>query len=175
MMEIVLKPFDREYETQMLRYMVSFFGVHHLQLEEMDVRADLADWTSEGHDLYEILRDEEPVGFVHLYMRGPDVCWIEDIFVDERLRRQGIASKAIGLIEEILQKRHVEGICMDVVPDNLPALRLYHRLGYDRLSIVTVRKDMKPFTAGRIEQICGMEFRVKQFEDEKQKLQNDIT
>ena len=65
--------------------------------------------------------------------------------MDEGLRRQGIASKAIGLVEEVLQKRGVEGICMDVIPDNIPALRLYHRLGYDRLSIVTVRKDMQPF------------------------------
>lgn len=85
--------------------------------------------------------------------------------MEESLRRQGIASKAIGLVEEILQKRGVEGICMDVVPDNIPALRLYYRLGYDRLSIVTVRKDMHPFATERREQIGGMDFRVKQFND----------
>ena len=54
---------------------------------------------------------------------------------------------------------------MDVIPDNIPALRLYHRLGYDRLSIVTVRKDMQPFASERIEQIGGMDFRIKQFND----------
>lgn len=85
--------------------------------------------------------------------------------MEEGLRGQGIASKAIGLVEEALQKRGVEGICMDVIPDNIPALRLYHSLGYDRLSIVTVRKDMQPFTAERTEQIGGMDFRVKQFND----------
>ena len=85
--------------------------------------------------------------------------------MEESLRRQGIASKAIGLVEEILQKRGVKGICMDVVPDNIPALRLYYRLGYDRLSIVTVRKDMHPFATERREQIGGMDFRVKQFND----------
>lgn len=105
------------------------------------------------------------MGFVHLNWRGATVCWIEDIFVEDSLRRQGIASKAIGLVEEILQKRGVEGICMDVVPDNILALRLYHRLGYDRLSIVTVRKDMHSFATERREQIGGMDFRVKQFND----------
>lgn len=54
---------------------------------------------------------------------------------------------------------------MDVVPDNLPALRLYHRLGYDRLSTVTVRKDMQPFVTERSEQIGGLPFRVKRFND----------
>ena len=53
---------------------------------------------------------------------------------------------------------------MDVVPDNLPALRLYHRLGYDRLSIVTVRKDIKPFETERTEKLGGMDFRVKRFD-----------
>ena len=52
---------------------------------------------------------------------------------------------------------------MDVVPDNLPALRLYHRLGYDRLSIVTVRKDFDEFETARTEEIAGLSFRVRKF------------
>lgn len=164
-MTIELKIYNGEHEEQILRYIAAFFRVHHSQIDDTQAREDLANWTDEDHELYYILGDGEPVGFVHIYMRGSVVCWIEDIFVDETLRRQGIASKAIGLVEEILRKRDVEGICMDVVPDNLPALKLYHRLGYDRLSIITVRKDMQPFETERTERICGMEFRVKQFED----------
>ncbi len=164
-MEIKLKPYDGTSEKQMLRSIIAFFRVHHSQIDEAQAREDLAAWTKEGHELYDILGNGVPVGFIHLNWRGAAVCWIEDIFVEEGLRRQGIASKAIGLVEEELQKRDVEGICMDVVPDNIPALRLYHRLGYDRLSLVTVRKDMQPFTAERREQIGGMDFRVKQFND----------
>lgn len=97
-------------------------------------------------------------------MRGSTVCWIEDIFVEERLRGQGIASEAIRLAEEILRKRGVTGICMDVTPDNIAALKLYHRLGYDRLSTVTVQKDFQPFETDRMERIAGMDFRVKKFD-----------
>lgn len=164
-MEIILKPYDGSSEKTMIHSIIAFFRVHHSQISDTVAREDLAVWTKEDHELYDILGDGVPVGFVHLNWRGTTVCWIEDIFVEEGLRRHGIASKAIGLVEEILQKRGVEGICIDVIPDNIPALRLYHRLGYDRLSIVTVRKDMQPFATERREQIGGMDFRVKQFND----------
>lgn len=164
-MEIQLKRYDNTSENAMLRSIIAFFRVHHSQVNDTEAREVLADWTKEDHELYDILGDGMPVGFVHLNWRGAAVCWIEDIFVEEGLRRQGIASKAIGLVEDVLQKRGVEGICMDVIPDNIPALRLYHRLGYDRLSIVTVRKDMQPFATERREQIGGMDFRVKRFDD----------
>lgn len=164
-MEIILRPYDGTNEKTMLHSITAFFRVHHSQVDETQAQEVLTDWIKEDHELYDILGDGKPVGFVHLNWRGATVCWIEDIFVEEGLRRQGIASKAIALVEEVLQKRDVEGICMDVVPDNIPALRLYHRLGYDRLSIVTVRKDMQPFATERREQIGGMDFRVKQFND----------
>lgn len=164
-MEIILKPYDSTSENAMLRSIIAFFRAHHSQVNDTEALEVLADWTKEDHELYNIVRDGVPVGFIRLNWRGPTVCWIEDIFVEEGLRRQGIASKAIGLVEEMLQKRDVEGICMDVIPDNIPALRLYHCLGYDRLSIVTVRKDMHPFVTERREQIGGMDFRIKQFND----------
>lgn len=164
-MNITLRPYDGASEKTMLRGIIAFFGIHHLQIDEAQAREDLAGWLKEDHELYDILADGVPVGFVHLNWRGTTVCWIEDIFVEESLRKRGIASRAIGLVEETLRNRGVEGICMDVVPDNLPALRLYHRLGYDRLSIVTVRKDMEPFTTERTERIGGLDFRVKQFEN----------
>ena len=88
---------------------------------------------------------------------------MEDIFVAETLRGQGIASAALSQAEDLVRDAGLEALCMDVVPDNLPALRLYHRLGYDRLSLVTVRKDFAPFDTAQTEQIAGLPFRVKQF------------
>ena len=109
------------------------------------------------------MHSDKPVGFLHLNMRGSTVCWIEDIFVSADYRRRGIASEAIGLAENLLKERGVKGVSMDVVPDNLPALRLYHRLGYDRLSIITVRKDFDEFETARTEEIAGLPFRVRRF------------
>lgn len=95
-MEIMLNPYDGTSEETMLRSVIAFFRVHHLQIGEAQAREDIEDWTGEGHELYDILCDGAPAGFVHLNWRGSTVCWIEDIFVEESLRGQGIASKAIG-------------------------------------------------------------------------------
>ncbi len=164
-METTLRLYDGASEKTMIGFIIAFFRVHHSQIDEKQARENLADWVKEDHELYDILCDGTQVGFVHLNWRGATVCWIEDIFVEDGFRRQGIATKAIGLVEEELKKRGVEGICMDVIPDNISALKLYHRLGYDRLSIVTVRKDMLPFETERREQIGGMDFRIKKFSE----------
>lgn len=66
-------------------------------------------------------------------------------------------------MEEMLAAQGVRSFCMEAVPDNLPALRLYHRLGYDRLSLVTLRKDLDAFETARQESLAGLSFRVKQF------------
>lgn len=52
---------------------------------------------------------------------------------------------------------------MEVVPDNIPAIRLYHRLGYDRLNLITMRKDDEAFQTAHCESIAGIPLRVKQF------------
>ncbi|MBQ6067151.1 MAG: GNAT family N-acetyltransferase [Clostridia bacterium] len=163
-MKILLQKYNGNHEATVLRFIVSFFRAHHADIGDAQAREDLACWTDTGHELYDILCDGKPAGFLHLNMRGSTVCWIEDIFVAEHLRGQGIASEAIRLAEGLLQKRGVTGVCMDVVPDNIAALKLYHRLGYDRLSTVTVRKDFQPFETDRAERIAGMDFRVKKFD-----------
>ena len=75
------------------------------QLEEPDclVLQDLESWTSENHWLFVILQDEKDVGFVHLQRIGPIVVQLEDVFVDEPMRGQGIASQAILLAEQQAQ------------------------------------------------------------------------
>lgn len=160
---ISLNPFSPEDENILIPFIISFWRTHHADTDEANAREDIAAWTAENHDLFVIMKSDQPVGFLHLNMRGSTVCWIEDIFVSEEFRRQGIASGAIRLAETLLKERGVKGVSMDVVPDNLPALRLYHRLGYDRLSIITVRKDFDEFETARTEEIAGLPFRVRRF------------
>lgn len=158
-----LRVYTQKDEETLIPFIISFWDAHHAQTDADNARKDIAGWTGENHDLFVIEKDDEPVGFLHLNMRGSTVCWIEDVFVEEAHRRQGIAGAAIGLAEDMMKKRGVKGVAMDVVPDNLPALRLYHRLGYDRLSIVTVRKDFDEFETARTEEIGGLTFRVRKF------------
>ena len=160
---IALKPYDPSDETALIPFIISFWKAHHAETDEANAQEDISQWTQENHNLFVIMKEAEPVGFLHLNMRGSTVCWIEDVFVAEAHRRQGIASAAIALAEEILKNRGVKGVSMDVVPDNLPALRLYHRLGYDRLSIITVRKDFDSFETERTEKIADLPFRVRKF------------
>ena len=160
---VELKRYEPHDEKVMLPFIIAFWQVHHAQTDENNARENISEWTQENHDLFVIMKDGEAVGFLHLNMRGSTVCWIEDVFVCEAHRRRGIAGQAIAQAEEMLKKRGVRGVSMDVVPDNLPALRLYHRLGYDRLSIVTVRKDFDEFETARTEEIAGLSFRVRKF------------
>lgn len=160
---ISLKRFSPEDESTLIPFIISFWKTHHADTDEANAREDIIAWTAEAHDLFVIMKSGQPVGFLHLNMRGSTVCWIEDIFIAEEYRRQGIASAAIGLAENLLKERGVKGVSMDVVPDNLPALRLYHRLGYDRLSIITIRKDFDTFETLRTEEIAGLPFRVRRF------------
>ncbi len=79
------------------------------------------------------------MGFIRTHNTSPTVCWIDDIYVDVPHRSRGIASEAIRQVEESLRAAGNLSFCMEVIPDNLPAMRLYHRLGYDRLSLITMR------------------------------------
>ncbi len=100
------------------------------------------------------------MGFLHIGYRGANVAWIEDIYVDRNYRNKGIATQSIYVAEEII-KSHAgyTSICFDVVPRNKEALRLYYKLGYDNLSIITVRKELYENNRDKVEKLMGMEFR----------------
>ena len=106
------------------------------------------------------MEDELDVGFLRLKFRGDIVAWIEDIYVDEEWRGRGIASRAIHEAERIVQDTPgYEAVCIDVVPRNADALRLYHKLGYLDLSIITLRKELYAQKRDKPVHLLGMEFR----------------
>ena len=79
--------------------------------------------------------------------------------MDKNYRNKGIATRSIRVAEEII-KSHVgyTSICFDVVPRNNEALRLYHKLGYDNLSIITVRKELYENNRDKVEKLMGLDF-----------------
>lgn len=160
-----LTEFSPERDTEALApFVVSFWETHHDAVALQKARDMLIRWTEGEYRLYVIRRDGQAVGFLRAHASSPCVCWIDDLFVDAPLRGQGIASAAIARFEEATALQGVRSFCMEVVPDNLPALRLYHRLGYTRLSLVTVRKDLDGFETERVETIGGMPLRVRRFD-----------
>ena len=162
---IQLIPYNDSFSDVLSAFVISFWKVHHSDVSPEQARQNLAEWTQNDHRLFVILKDEQPVGFLCTHNSSPTVCWIDDIYVDAPHRSRGIASQAIGMLERTLRADGVKSFCMEVVPDNLPALRLYHRLGYDRLSLITLRKDDEPFRTARTETIAGLPLRVKEFDD----------
>jgi RimJ/RimL family protein N-acetyltransferase len=151
-MTVVLEEYHSRFRDETIERIIRFFG-YHCELrgkkpisDEMshdNAAVNLSNWTSDGHELYVIEYNGRSVGFLHIGYRGGNVAWIEDIFVDETMRRKGIATEAIKLAEDLIKsKLGYDAVCLEVVPRNLDALRLYHKLGYDSLNMITVRKEL---------------------------------
>ena len=161
---IVLQPFCDCYTEVLLPFIADFWDVHHAEFSLETCRGILRDWTKAENCFFVIMRNDAAVGFLRTHNSSPTVCWIDDIYVDAAQRGQGIASEAIRQMEKRLLTDGCRSFCMEVVPDNLPAMRLYHRLGYDRLSVITMRKDYDELETERVEHIASLPMRVRHFD-----------
>lgn len=168
---ITLTPYQPKYRQSTLKRIEAFWGFHRDWVQktqeqppdEQDclMMQDLESWTSNDHWLFVILQDEQDVGFVHLQRIGSIVVQLEDVFVDEAMRGQGIASQAILLAEQQAQKiPGIEAMTLQVVTRNEAALRLYHKLGYDTMSMVTLRKEFGENHRDRQAEFLGMTFQI---------------
>ncbi len=151
---VKLVPYDASYEAVTLNRISNFFGFHKSLVQTAssgsvasnadteDSRLMLREWQVHPNALFMIINDDASVGFVRINYRGPNVAWIEDIFVDAAHRGRGIASAAIASVEAIIMNTPgYTAVCLDVSPRNESALRLYHKLGYTDLSLITIRKE----------------------------------
>ena len=81
--------------------------------------------------------------------------------MDKERRGQGIATRAIALAEQKAKDEPgVEAMVLQVVTRNEDALRLYHRLGYDTMSMVTLRKEFYENRRDRKADFLGMTFHI---------------
>ncbi len=147
---IKLQKYDDAFEPTIIDYIIAFFGFHIAlngktgRPDDRQAKENLAAWTGKDHELYIIQEDDMPIGFLHIGYRGGNVAWIEDVFVAEDYRGKGVGTQAITEAEKIIRgKPGYTAVCMDVAPRNSSALHLYRELGYDTLSIVTVRKEFE--------------------------------
>lgn len=148
-----VKDYHPQYKSNMIDMIVAFYEVHanffHLPKEDQkkqleDAKETLKSWLETSQRLFVLLENQEVCGFLHIAYRSRTVVWIEDVYVIEKYRCHGRATQAIQEVESILQQDEcVQAICMDVVPRNQAALHLYHSLGYDNLSLLTLRKECK--------------------------------
>ena len=158
-----------EFKDGTVNRIADFYNYHSCLLNEKvelsessyaEAEETLENWLKSSHELYLIKYKQLVVWFLHIGYRGGNVAWIEDVYVDQNYRNKGIATQSIHIAEEII-KSHAgyTSICFDVVPRNNKALRLYHKLGYDNLSIITVRKELYENNRDKIEKLMGLEFK----------------
>lgn len=142
---ISLIPYDSAAEQEALALIQGFWLAHNQeQQSEAEARADLDAWTSAGHRFYFIASDETQAGFLHLGSRGGACDWLEDLFVLPRYQNRGIGTEAIRLAEEIVREYSVS-LYIEAAARNRRAIALYHKLGYQCLNTITVRKDFSGY------------------------------
>ena len=121
--------------TQMMR---------RLALQEpalpFDERAVAAAWThflsnAEFGRAWLLWVDKELAGYVILTLgfsfeyRGRE-AFIDELYVEEKYRRQGLGRRAMEFVEERARELGVNAIHLEVDHGNEPALGLYRRVGY---------------------------------------------
>ena len=161
-MGIKLIRYNNEKDTT-IDLIIKFWKEHNdVNVSYEEANKNLIEWTKEGHILYFISVDNEYVGFVHLGSRGCEIDWLEDIFVLPEYQNKGIGTKAIQIVEEIV-KEYSESLYIEVASRNINAIRLYHKIGYDCLNTLTIRKDFNLEKQEVIskEKIFDMNFKVK--------------
>ena len=73
-------------------------------------------------------------GFI-VYRIAVDEAEIITIGVNPEMRRKGIASAMIGIIEKNLKNQGVKKIFLEVSATNIPAQKLYENLGYKTVGL----------------------------------------
>ena len=106
-----LIPYQELYGDRTLSRIFDFFGFHlflfsadvDAQKIERENKETLAEWVKEPNRMFVIMEDELDVGFLRIKFRGEIAAWIEDIYVDEKWRGRGIASRSIREAERIVR------------------------------------------------------------------------
>lgn len=78
-----------------------------------------------------IFNNNEISGFV-IYSEIYENCEIIDVFVKEKYRKNGYASK---MLSEIIEKNKNRSITLEVNSTNVPALELYNKLDFEKVAI----------------------------------------
>ena len=163
-MDVILQLYTDDYKEDIVQCIAQFFGFHMGlssgntigNIDTNVAEQNLKDWTTRDNQLYVIVYANVVVGFLRIGYRGGNVAWIEDVFVKEDFRNRGIATESIRQAERIIKNTPpYNAVCFDVVPRNMDAIKLYHKLGYQTLSLVTVRKDFVPKESTDTETING--------------------
>lgn len=117
---------------------------------------------SESDVLEDIRRMLDPKGIGRLVCHGDDIAGfiyvnekygylnnIEYLYIDKAFRGKGLATFAIEEIKKMVLAKDNERVQIEVSPNNVRALKLYHRLGFTSIDTMTLSTGI----AGKTEDI----------------------
>lgn len=103
-------------------------------------KEDLQYWREKG-TVYNVFLNNAPVGFFYVKFGGQNVAWLEDIFILEQYRGNGIGKFAMRKLDELMVEKKVVAMFVDVIPRNTSAIKLYRECGFDHLNLIQLRKN----------------------------------
>ena len=125
---------------------------------------------SESDVLEDIRRMLDPKGIGRLVCHGDDIAGfiyvnekygylnnIEYLYIDKAFRGKGLATFAIEEIKKMVLAKDNERVQIEVSPNNVRALKLYHRLGFTSIDTVTLSTGI----AGKTEDIVLRDLTVR--------------
>ena len=167
-----LIPYEDSRRNEAVQMVAEFFADHFSISENIVIEVtpqrlqaadeDFEDWLKKDDaTLFFIEEDEVAAGLILLASRGGSVVWIENIYVKKEFRCKGIATRSIKLAERYVSEiMNAPAINMDVIPQNIAALRLYHSLGYDTLQMITIRKPLNSEKREKPVELLGFKFKM---------------
>ncbi len=97
-----------------------------------------------------VLRDDEPVGTVGLWLEGDRTTAVIDYFVDRKHEGDGLVSRAVGrMVEYALEEREVERVEVVTAAANTRARAVPERLGFELVGVESGALQFPDRTADR--------------------------
>lgn len=152
------------------KYLSSVQALYHRSLAFLNAHINYPKWTSEhpsdrgvsdavrkgeqyiclDHDelLGALILSEDPEGYYEAgawsapLNRG-EYLVIHALAVDPDFNRQGIGSFMVEECISVARRKGYRAIRLDIVPDNLPAARLYEKHGFVYVSTVDLRRNIE--------------------------------
>jgi len=73
-------------------------------------------------------------GCVHVYLHR-ETGWIEGLYVHPRYRGAGVGKKLLEEAFSLIRAESGKLALIDALMDNMPAIRLYHKLGFENVYV----------------------------------------
>lgn len=89
-----------------------------------------------------IIHNEEIAGFIYVNEKYGYLNNIEYLYIREQYRGKGLATFAIKEIKKIVLEKGNDRVQIEVAPNNLGALQLYHKLGFTSIDTWTLSTEI---------------------------------